>query len=59
MSCGRIVAFLALWYAVNTRAALRTTFTIGSAGTARIYQTGGLAETGKYIVNLLAAQDYV
>jgi hypothetical protein len=60
MSRGRIAAFLipllliaGPWYAVNASAALRTALTAGSAETARIYRTGGLAETGVYLVNLM------
>jgi hypothetical protein len=57
---GRIVAFAAPllliagpWYAVNAFAALRTALVAGSAETARAYHTGGLAETGQYVVNLM------
>jgi 4-amino-4-deoxy-L-arabinose transferase-like glycosyltransferase len=57
---GRIVTFLVPllliagpWYAVNASAALRTAVAAGSLETGRVYQTGGLAETGNYLVNLL------
>ena len=60
MSRRRIGAFLVPllliagpWYAVNASAALRTALAAGSKETARVYQTGGLAETGQYLVNLM------
>ena len=60
ISRGRVGAFLVPllliagpWYAVNASAALRTALAAGSAETARAYQTGGLAETGKYLINLM------
>ena len=41
------------WYTVNASAALLTALAAGSADTARAYQTGGLAQTRDYFVNLM------
>ena len=60
ISFRRIGAFLAPllliagpWYVVNASTAFRTALAAGSVETARLYQTGGLAETGEYLVNLM------
>jgi len=60
MSRSRVGAFLVPlvliagpWYAVNASASLQTALTAGSADTARVYQTSGLAETGEYLINLM------
>lgn len=40
------------WYALHAFSALKTALVAGSAATARVYGTGGLAETGQYLFNL-------
>lgn len=40
------------WWAVNAGAAMHHALEAGSAESARIYHTGGLAETGRYLLSL-------
>jgi hypothetical protein len=47
-----LLLIAAPWYAVHFRDSIRTALTAGSVETARVYGTGGLAETGEYLVNL-------